>query len=53
MRVEDKFASSVMCSETNSMFEGGQTHEVLLNERKKKFVSLEKDNKTKQKDFEN
>lgn len=35
MRVEDKFARSVMCSETNSVFEGGQTHEVLFGERKK------------------
>lgn len=34
MRVEDELAGSVMCSETDSMFEGGQTHEVLFDEKK-------------------
>lgn len=30
MRVEDVFAGSVMCSETNNVLEGGEIHEVLF-----------------------
>lgn len=30
MRVEDDFAGSVMCSQTNNVLEGGEIHEVLF-----------------------